>query len=240
MNRREQLQDRYEDALFALLMDEIGEIEGKVAIEENERLKNDPTFFIPEDVDKRCMQTIRRAFMKRRVHSVGRVTVKAMKRVALVAGIAAMLFTCAFAASPTVRVNTMNFIIEVFDTHTVFRFTEGSDDAAPQVGVGWLPEGYALESHGYSTTNTWYQYQKSEDELIHIEYALTSGAAFDVDTEDAEVSYVEIQGSQAMLAEKENGLQLVWAVKDNTAFIGLIGTGVEPKELIRVANELKY
>lgn len=55
MDHREKLRDRYEDALFALLMDEIAEKEGALAREENEQLKNDPTAAVPEDVDRRCL-----------------------------------------------------------------------------------------------------------------------------------------------------------------------------------------
>ena len=42
MTNREKLQDQYEDALFALLMDDLAWREGVRLLEENERLKNDP------------------------------------------------------------------------------------------------------------------------------------------------------------------------------------------------------
>lgn len=40
MTRREKLQEQYEDALFALLMDDLAVEEGKKAYEENKRLKS--------------------------------------------------------------------------------------------------------------------------------------------------------------------------------------------------------
>lgn len=39
MTKREQLREEYEDALFALMMDEFAVAEGEKALEENERLK---------------------------------------------------------------------------------------------------------------------------------------------------------------------------------------------------------
>ena len=54
MTRREQLQEQYEDALFALLMDELARSEGEKLLEENERLKQEPDADIPDDVMKRC------------------------------------------------------------------------------------------------------------------------------------------------------------------------------------------
>lgn len=238
MNRREQLQDRYEDALFALLMDEIATKEGKKAIEENERLKNDPSAVIPEDVDRRCLQTIRRHFAKQRAYAAGRFTVKAMKRVVMAAGLAALLFTGAFAASETVRVNTLNLIVEVFDTNTTFRFMNQPEDVMPRISVGWLPEGFTLDSYGYDETSTWYQYCK-DDKSIYISWTEVFGTTVGVDTENAEVEYVEINGIEAMLIEKDISLQLVWAEKSKAAFITLFSVGISQDDLIDVANGLK-
>ena len=99
MNRQEELQDRYEDALFALLMDKIATAEGEEALEEIERLKNDPDAAIPEDVDRRCLQTIQRHFAKQKVYAAGRFTIKAVKYAIMAAGIAGLMFTAAFAVS---------------------------------------------------------------------------------------------------------------------------------------------
>lgn len=241
MSRHEELQEQYEDALFRLLMDKVATEEGKLALEENERLKNDPNAAVPEDVDKRCMQTIRRHFAKQRVYTAGRFTARAMKRVVMAAGVAALLFTGAFAVSETVRVNTLNLMIEVFDTNTTFRFgNQQGDRVVPQISAGWLPEGYALEDQGSDQISSWSTYQKSENETLYIDYTLTYGATISVDTEDAEIEYVDINGERAMLISKENELQLVWATDDNTGFVGLIAFGMCQDDLIHVANDLIY
>lgn len=69
MNRRDELRERYEDALFAFLMEDVIETEGKKMLEENERLKQDPLAAVPEAVDYRCIQTIKRGFAKERRHT---------------------------------------------------------------------------------------------------------------------------------------------------------------------------
>ncbi len=241
MTRRELLQDRYEDALFALLMDDVATAEGKRAAVENERLKNDPSAEIPAGMEMRSLQTIRRCFARRDLYSAGRFTVKAMKRVVMAAGVAAILFTGAFAASETVRLNTLNLIIEVFDTNTTFRFVDQpAEMEGPHLEVGWLPEGYVLESQGQDETSVWYQYQSPEHEWLYIDYCLTPGTEAKVDTEDAKIEYVKIQGAEAMLVQKENVVQLVWAAKSDTALMVIIGEGTAVDDLLRVADELKY
>lgn len=240
MTRREQLQDRYEDALFALLMDEIATAEGEKAEAENERLKNDPSAVIPEDLDKRCMRTIRREFAKRRVRSVGRFTAKAMKRVALAAGIAAILFTTALATSETVRVHVLNLAIEVFETNTEFRFSNSSEQAAPQLSVGWVPDGYTLTDQGDDAISLWSEYRNAKNQMLIITYWKTDGLTVGIDTENAEVEHIQVQGAQAMLVKKGNRVQLVWPVNNNSIFVDIIGYGIDSKDIIHIANELNY
>lgn len=67
MKTREQLQEEYEDALFALLMYDVAELEGRHAAEENERLLNDPNARVPEDLDRKCLQLINRHFLRKKI-----------------------------------------------------------------------------------------------------------------------------------------------------------------------------
>lgn len=67
MKTREQQQEKYEDALFALLMYDVAELEGRRAEEENERLRNDPNARVPEDLDRKCLQLINRHFLKKKI-----------------------------------------------------------------------------------------------------------------------------------------------------------------------------
>lgn len=238
MNKQEQLQEQYEDALFALIMDKIATAEGQWAMEENERLKEDPSAAVPEELDKRCMQMIRRHFAKQQVYTVGHFTAKIMKRVVMAAGIAALMFTGVFAASETVRINTMNLIIEVFEDNTDFRFVSRPVDSTPRISVGWVPDGYILEDQGQDNESVWYQYRKSESESLYIDCSTTVGGGMGVDTEEAEVEYVEIRNSRAMLIKKELDMQLVWTERDNAVLISLYGAGMNQDDLLCVANEL--
>lgn len=67
MKTREQLQEEYEDALFALLMYDVAKLEGRRAEKENERLLNDPNARVPEELDRKCLQLINRLFLKKKL-----------------------------------------------------------------------------------------------------------------------------------------------------------------------------
>ncbi len=238
MTRREQLQEQYEDALFALLMDEVATAEGEKALEENERLKNDPDAVVPAEVRQKCLRSIRRRFAVKNARAVGRFTARAFSKVALVAGIAAMLFTVAFAASETVRTNTLNLVVEVFDDHTAFSFA-GSDDGC-RVVAGWLPEGYVLESQSEDSLGSDYLYRKSEDEYFSIFFTTGDGTVLGADTEDAEVRSIAINGTRATLVKKENEIQITWGIQERPAFLCILGTGITEEDLVHIAEKLNY
>ena len=138
MNRRDELRDRYEDALFAMLMDEIAEKEAAMAQEENERLKDDPAAAVPEDVDRRCLQTISRYFTKQKRRDY---TVKALKYALLAVGLAVIMFTMAFASSENVRVNTMNLIYKSVRRQYGFRIWAGKQQESGTSVSRWLAAG---------------------------------------------------------------------------------------------------
>lgn len=71
MTRREELQEAYEDAMFALLMDYVAESEGEKALEENRVLQEDPDAEVPQEVRRACLKEIHRAFRKKSARSVG-------------------------------------------------------------------------------------------------------------------------------------------------------------------------
>ena len=153
---------------------------------------------------------------------------------------AALLFTSAFAASESLRVHTINLIIEVFDDNTSFLFTN-SRQSYPglTLTIGWMPEGYILNNYGFENETLWYQYRKSENEFIRIDCASTFGAAISVDTENAEIKDIDINGIQAMLLKKDEDIQIMWTLYDKSEFISLLGTGINEEDIIRVARNLR-
>jgi hypothetical protein len=66
MTRHEQLLENYEDAYFALLMEEVAQQEGERMEKLNQELQADPNAAVPAELDRRCLKTIDRCFAKQR------------------------------------------------------------------------------------------------------------------------------------------------------------------------------
>lgn len=152
MTKHEKLQEQYEDALFALLMEEFAAEEGKSALEENERLKCDPAFDVPPDVRQRCLKTIAKTCTKQSLRRTGKSFCKVFTKVAVVATLCMLLFTTAIAVSPTLRATTFNLIISAFEDRTELRLESSTNDSSPDsVTAGWLPDGYQLTNEEKNT-----------------------------------------------------------------------------------------
>lgn len=245
MTRREKLQEQYEDSLIALLMDDLTWQEGVQLLEENERLKNDPDAEVPEEVMMRCRRTINREFARLNTSKVYRTSWRVFKKISVAACVAALLFTVAFAASDTVRTNTLNLMVEVFDRYTDYSFVsapESSDNTDLSFNVGWLPEGFTLASE--DTHSSWVEdrYNGPCGEILDIAlHSLGESGTVTVDTEEAPIENIMINGRAATFITKDY-YQLIMPIEENQQLLCIAywsETDPSPKEfLIQIVENL--
>lgn len=209
MTRREHLLDQYENALFALLMDDLAWQEGERLLEENERLKNDPDADVPEEVMTRCRKVINREFTRKHISKVGHASWKVFRRIAVAACMAGLLFTVAFAVSDTVRINTLNLMIETFDRYTNYSFVPSSNtesaSAASEFKIGKLPEGFTLTDYKSTQMGEDYTYIGPHGEELYVSLNIFSSGSspISIDTENADIEDITINGREAQLISKD-------------------------------------
>lgn len=244
MTKREQLREEYEDALFALMMDEFAVAEGEKALEENERLKKDPDFVVPTEVERRCLKTISRHCTEQSIHAAGRTFSRIVSKVAIVALVGMLLFTTAFAASPEFRVSTLNWVIEVFDSKTEFSLsdqnvTEDSNDMSYTFTADWLPESYVLSEEKCSKFSIRKVYKAKDKNEIRIAMFIGGNSTLGLDTENADVKSISIQGIDALLITEEGMVQVAWADETQQIYIVIDGHEDQTEEIINIAKNLR-
>ena len=193
MTRHEELRDNYEDALFALLMDEFAEREGERLLEENERLKLDPDIVISDELDRRCIKTIAKG--KRR--KVKYAAYRMISRVAVAVLAVVVLFGTAYAALPEVRIRTLNLIIELSDqaaSLTLERANnsmQNDDGASAELNedgtlrgyrLPEIPEGFELEYDSNTSVSTRIRYTNAYG--ISIGFSVIAARGTSADTLD--------------------------------------------------------
>lgn len=202
MTRHEQLQEQYEEALFALLMDGMASTKGKKALLKNEELKNNPQAAVPKDVERRCLRTIRRNFSVLTVRSVGHVAKNLISRVSVGVLLMVLLVSVAFAASPAFRISTLNFLIQTFDEYTSFGPVSANNTSLPTIAATWLPTGYQLEEQYWNSVKTTSTYCTPDGNEIFISVTDVIDGEYNVDTENAEIGTEIINGYEAVTISK--------------------------------------
>ena len=233
MHEQEKLYEQYEDAVFALLMDKVAEENGKKLLQQNEELLADPDAAVPETLSKRCLRTIEKAYRKSQWKAAAKKVKWALNRVALWILVPLFLFGTAFAASETVRVKTLNFLITNFEFGTEFRIDNSSstqqESMMPSI-EDCIPPDYNLISQSSTSLFEKYLYANDSDSEVSIViYALENagGGAITVDTEDAEVWYNTIHDQSVMYVQKADTYQAVWTDVENQKMYVLSSSNTE-------------
>ncbi len=256
MTRREKLHENYEDALFALLMDEVAEQEGMRLLEENERLRQDPEAAIPDKVNNRCLKTINRAFAKRRHHKIMYTMYRVFNRAAVIAVIVMILVGTAYAAFPEVRIRTLNLMIEVSDVASSLSLTREniqSSELNDETSISNDEEtlsGYRLPKISdeflvidevHRSSCSWITYKNNLGDEITISIYAANGLILNVDTEDAQhVENIQVHGYDGLLVEKNGCLTIAWGDTDQNNLIEVEFTGIDRAVALNCAESIEF
>ena len=235
MNEQEDLYAQYEDAFFALLMNEVAEAEGQELLKKNEQLLADPNAAVPEAVSKRCLRTIEKSCRKARFQRNMQTVLRKLNRVALWILVPMLLFVGVFAASETVRVKTLNYLIEEFDVGTAF-FFRNDPNAEPTQDFSatdfteavqkYIPAEYSLAFKNadnisctlYFVNDTSKEIEASEYHLEYIDVTVI------LDTENTNVQNTVINGQDVLIIRKDGSYQVSWVINSAQKMYAISGS----------------
>ena len=243
---RSQLWEEYEDAAFAILMHTVAEQEGEQALQRLDELDQDPSAQLPEEVQQRAEETIRKTFAVQSRRSARQRGFRILRRIAVAALLIVFMTKCVFAVFPEVRSNVINTIIRVCEEHTGISFADmGEKDytsAGYQITPHWLPQGFELSEEGNTSLSIWKLYQDDGDGNLYISMTTMEDNSMAVDTEDAVVSQIDINGYDGTLVVKDSAdwMCVVFAIPEKRVVMYLdIQPIVEKDVLIQVAENLE-
>lgn len=247
MNDKKQLYEQYEDAMFAVIMNEIAEKEGQRLLEENERLKSSKEVIVPDVISARCLKVIAKEANRTKLHNLVRKAVRTLNRVAIIILIPIMLFVGAFASSETIRRNTLNFIIDAFDEATFFHIsdTNHSSFSAQKNSSSNLssdnlsiPSGYELTQQIHEEGIQLLLFENSNKNIISIsatDYDDRIGFSA-IDTENATVSYDLIESTEIMVIKKGAYYHFVWT--QDTSLYEIEADNLSKNDIMKIATEI--
>lgn len=250
MKTHEELVEDFENAKFALLMEEVMRLEGEELIRENERLKNDPSAAVPEGLDRKCIKTIHRAFAKQRRQEAAAVGHRVLQRVSIAVFAVVFLFSAVYAVSPKARLATLNFLVQTSDVATGLTFadaddkTQGDHDLNTIAGYSLpdMPEGFYLFNSMSDNRSERKFYENGQDASITIQVIRTTDTAIhNIDTEATDSSEkIIINGYDGILVEKDGRIQITIADKDNLNFIDIVSNNVATGTVLDIAKGIQW
>lgn len=245
---RKKLYEEYEDSLFRLVMHDAAEKEGKLFLEEKEKLKNDPEYKPSPDEIKKFSRQLDTQLKKPKADATRQRVLKSLNRVAVAMLLVIVILFTTVASVQALRVRVLNFIMNIQPEYTSFHLKES--DSASNGGssiVNWtkayvptyIPDGYEVSntSNSEMLKKIVFQNQQNKD-LIIVYTELGEASSPGVDTEDASsFKTISINGQEGTLVEKNSFVTIVWQI-DNRLFTVQAPTSEDIA--IKIAQGVKY
>lgn len=245
MTHHEKLVERYEDALFALMMEDVAETEGEKLQELNEQLKRDPSAEIPRELDERCIRTIRTEFGKKNFISARRGAVRVFRVISAATLIMMLLFTTAFAASPSFRAQTLTALVEMFDDHSEIRFSGTTNGAEThKMSILWMPDGYQIGLEEFDESRMIIRAEGENGENLNVAAtSISKSRSYSFDTEGATEEPATVQGNEATVyqMETEDGdkITVLWTDMEKGWIVRVTGYNISKEDMLRISESVE-
>lgn len=246
--KRPEMFESYEEMWFALLMEQVSQMEGEELLAKNEELKNDPSAAVPEALDKKCRETIQKSFAKQKRRGMAARAYRVFEKVAVAVFVIGVLFSAVWAMSPQTRLATLSFLEKVSDISTGLTFGENDEKTNnPDLNIlgGYVIPKIPKEFHLANTASD----DRSESQLfknengsnifIQVIYA-EDEAIHNVDTENVDSSEsMEINGFEALIVQKDDRVQITLMDPERYHYIDIITNGIDRETVLNIAKGIK-
>lgn len=240
MDEREELQERYDDAAFALMMDECAESDGAAFLAEFRAAAAAGALpQVPEDMDRLFRDTIRREYAGRERRVRFRQFKRAAARVAVAMFAAIGILGTLVMSVEALRVPVQNFFINFFEEYVAISTDEektSGEDIVNSEDIGaclgnLLPEDYTQEVFPQISAMESFQYINGAGDIVSLDI-ISDGAYMNIDTENAAVNKIDISDYKALLIEK-NGLSVIWTDDAKTTYV-LYASNIPKEQVIEI------
>lgn len=227
MNRKELYDKAFDDLLYYA-----APIAAKQMMDEMEMPQQDYEFSEEHNAK------MRKLFRKERNKLMLKKISKYSKRVAVFFLVTVIVAGISIFSVEAWRIKVFNFIIDMQKTHSEINFdednTKGDTYSSDEISFDYIPSGFKLES---STMRQEKIYLLFKNEELYFEFKLRKvNVSIGIDTENADVKKLTINGNKAIYSTNNNVNILVWNSGD---YSYSLSGNIEEKELINIAEKIK-
>ncbi len=236
------------DSVLKTTLSEYQEEEGRKILKEAEELNKTDEYAPTKQQIKEFEKISKKQLRKKKIKSLN-FKLK-VYRTATALGVLLLIFNISVVSVPAMKEKTLEFFMKTYNDHTDIGKYPGekvedvknvSDDRftiklSKEYEITYLPEGFKLGDMSKDETG-WEANYYNEDEVITFSQSSLNGTDLSIDTENTKNTYVDINGQQAFVTEKDEQISVTWRVDEN--IIRVTSIGVKKAELIKVAKSVE-
>lgn len=246
--KKRQINDEMMDSVLKKMLSEYQEEEGRKILKEAEELNKSDEYAPTKQQIKEFEKISKKQLRKKKIKSLN-FKLK-VYRTATALGVLLLIFNVSVVSVPAMKEKTLEFFMKTYNDHTDIGKYPGekvedvknvSDDRftiklSKEYEITYLPEGFKLGDMSKDETG-WEANYYNEDEVITFSQSSLNGTDLSIDTENTKNTYVDINGQQAFVTEKDEQISVTWRVDEN--IIRVTSIGVKKAELIKVAKSVE-
>lgn len=246
--KKRQINDEMMDSVLKTMLSEYQEEEGRKILKEAEELNKTDEYAPTKQQIKEFEKISKKQLRKKKIKSLN-FKLK-VYRTATALGVLLLIFNISVVSVPAMKEKTLEFFMKIYNYHTDIGKYPGekvedvknvSDDRftiklSKEYEITYLPEGFKLGDMSKDETG-WEANYYNEDEVITFSQSSLNGTDLSIDTENTKNTYVDINGQQAFVTEKDEQISVTWRVDEN--IIRVTSIGVKKAELIKVAKSVE-
>lgn len=246
--KKRQINDEMMDSVLKTMLSEYQEEEGRKILKETEELNKSDEYAPTKQQIKEFEKISKKQLHKKKIKSLS-FKLK-VYRTATALGVLLLIFNVSVVSVPAMKEKTLEFFMKTYNDHTDIGKYPGEkvedvknvlDDRftiklSKEYEITYLPEGFKLGDMSKDETG-WEANYYNEDEVITFSQSSLNGTDLSIDTENTKNTYVDINGQQAFVTEKDEQISVTWRVDEN--IIRVTSIGVKKAELIKVAKSVE-
>ena len=237
--KRLDLLDQYDDAAFALLMDEYAEEEGARLRKEFEEAKAaGEVCETPNSLDEKCLRLIRRHSRKKRAARMISNSMKSVCKAAVIAMVILGVFSGLVLSVDALRVPVLNYLVSHTEILSLIQFDEPdrTEQAVDSVD-DLMPDGYSKVYSEVVDGLPSIMYTNNLGGTVLFDATRTEGT-YIFDSEDAIVKEIAFLDFPAVYISKDSRLQLLWFDEDALVTMSCVAEGLEEDDFFSLCTNL--
>lgn len=156
-----------------------------------------------------------------------------------------LLFTTAFAASPSFRTQTLTALVEMFDDHSEIRFSGTTNGAEThKMSILWMPDGYQIGLEEFDESRMIIRADGENGENLDVAAtAISKNRSYSFDTEGAIEESAMVQNNEAgvyqMKTEKGDKITVLWTDMEKGWIVKVTGYNISKEDMLRISESVE-